>query len=109
MKATVLPAGETAYLLRRALGPICEWSDCLSDMRRGIRDLEGLVLLPSGRCHDGRKYRPVYSHASIRDFIFAVSDRRKGMNVDAPLQGFQVELDPTDTCSWKVRTLERLH
>ena len=105
MKTKVFAATEVAYILRQALGSLREWSDCLADMRRDKTSVEGLQLLPTGMIHDGRAWRPAYDGASIAEFIRAVRTLRPELPFRPPIEGFEVDLDPSDSRMWKLRKL----
>lgn len=67
-----LSVAETDYLLRSELGPLRNWTNFLSDCKRGKQDLAGHTLLPCAMKQDRRAFRPVYSVADIKAFIVAV-------------------------------------
>jgi hypothetical protein len=60
---------ETAFLLRAKLGPIRNWLNFLNDNIRGKQSVRGLTLLPCAQKLDSGLYRPVYSVATVKDFI----------------------------------------
>jgi hypothetical protein len=105
MKAKIYPAGEVAYVLRQALGPLREWSDCLSDMRRGKTDLDGFRLLPTCRIRDGRAWRPAYEAGSVTEFIREIRALHPEIMTRTPARGFEIEIDPADERAWFVRKL----
>lgn len=105
MKTKIYPAGEVAYVLRQALGPLREWSDCLADMRRDKTDLDGFRLLPTCRIRDGRCWRPGYAADSVIEFIREIRSLHPEIETHTPARGFEVEFDPSDECSWTVRKL----
>lgn len=109
MRTVVLPSSEAAYVLRRLLGPIVAWDDCLADMRRGKATIEGIRLLPICRYHDGLAWRPGYTKADILIFVAAVRAKRPDAKPGMRLQASAVELDPSDMRSWKVKQVCRLH
>lgn len=109
MKTTIYPAGEVAYALRMALGPLREWSDCLSDMRRGKTDLDGYRLLPTCRIHDGRCWRPGYTAASVVEFIKEIRELHPEIGTRTLPKGFEIEVDPCDGRAWFVRKLPAMH
>ncbi|MFO1305784.1 MAG: hypothetical protein U1F54_18810 [Burkholderiales bacterium] len=75
-RVTVVSAGDAAYLLRRRLGPVREFSDFLADARRdGTTSYYGHTLLPCAYVFDGRTKRPVYSVQDIAAFVHAVSSK----------------------------------
>ena len=100
---TIYPPGEVAYFLRRTLGPMREWSDCLADMRRDKTSVDGIQLLPTCRIRDGRCWRPGYSAESIREFVKEVRALHPEISTDTPIKGIEIELDPDDEGSWRVR------
>jgi hypothetical protein len=104
-RAKVYPAGEVASELRRYLGPLREWSDCLSDMRIGKTTVAGHVLLPIGRVHDGRAWRPAYTAADIARFIRAVRVDVPEAESNVPARAMTVTIDRSDIRSWKARKL----
>jgi len=103
MKTKVLRAAEVAHILRRALGPMRDWSDCLADMRAEKTDIGGLRLLPVGVLSAGCR-RPIYHPASIAEFINKIRQlySETGEVVkDAPIQAVEVEIDLSDERCWK--------
>lgn len=106
MTVKVFPASEVAYVLRQALGPMREWSDCLADMRRGKTDIDGVQLLPTCRVYDGRAWRPGYSPDSIREFVREIRKLHPETTTRDPARGFEVDLDPLDVRSWSVRKIK---
>lgn len=106
MKVTVYAPGEVAYILRQALGPLREWSDCLADMRRGKTSIDGICLLPVCRARDGRAWRPMYEADSIREFITEIRAAHPEITTKPPLRSFQLEMDPCDERAWFVRKLK---
>ena len=92
----VYSAPETAHILRLELGPIRAWSDSLNDMRRGRASVNGYVLKPIVKVHDGYHWRPTYLQDDVWRFIGKV----RAANPDAkpgrlPYQ-MGVELTPED-------------
>lgn len=67
--AHTISAAEAAYFLRRELGPLRQWRDFLADALRDRASINGLTLLPCGRQHDGRAFRPVYDARTVKAFI----------------------------------------
>lgn len=105
----VLASGEVAYVCRQALGPSVrgEWSDCLTDMRIGKTKVNGRVLLPVCKIHDGKAWRPGYRWSDVADFIRAVSKANPEAKARVPMQSKFVELDPSeDGYSWRVRKIK---
>lgn len=105
MQKKVYPASEVAFALRMALGPIRAWDDCLSDMRRGSTNVDGHVLLPTCRMHDGRAWRPGYDANSVVVFINAVRATNPNCQNRAPLAFKLMDIDPRDTRNWRQRRL----
>lgn len=105
MTTKVYPAGEVAYILRQALGPLREWSDCLADMRQDKTSLDGFQLLPTCRIKGVRQWRPAYDAASIAAFIHEIRVRHPEIVTKAPAMGVNVELDPLDERRWPHRKL----
>lgn len=103
MKIKALRAAEVAHILRRALGPMRDWSDCLADMRAEKTDIGGVRLLPVGVLSAGCR-RPIYHPASVAAFIEEIrrlcSDTGEAVK-DAPLQTVEVEIDLSDERGWK--------
>lgn len=100
MKTKVLRAAEVAHVLRRALGPMRDWSDALADMRAEKTDVGGVRLLPVGVLSAGCR-RPVYHPASVAEFINEVRLRCLESRKDAPLQAVEVEIDLFDERGWR--------
>lgn len=98
MKIKALRAAEVVHLLRRALGPIRDWSDALADMRADKTSIDGISLLPVGTLSSGR---PVYHPASVAEFIKEVRKSCPGALPGAPLQTVEVEIDLSDERGWK--------
>lgn len=64
-----ISVSETAFLLRVKLGPLRNWANFLTDNIRGQQSVAGHKLLPSGRQHDGKAFRPIYAVCDVMDFI----------------------------------------
>jgi hypothetical protein len=103
MKVKLLPASETAYMLRRALGPVRSWDDCLADMRRDKTSCYGFVLKPYAKMHDGKTHRPVYLATDVHDFITAILEIIPYKPEFRSARTYEVEIDPLDHRSWLVR------
>jgi len=103
MKTTIntLSAGDTAGALYKAFGAIREWSDFLSDCRQGRASFYGLRLLPCCQHHDGKIYRPVYSCADLKDFIFDVLAKRPKLAGASKLTPIVIDFDTSDTRHWR--------
>lgn len=67
-----LSVSEVAFILRARLGPMRNWTNFLTDNIRGCQSVAGLTLMPCGRRHDGKGYRPIYDLADVTAFIEAV-------------------------------------
>jgi hypothetical protein len=104
MKIKMMPSPEVAAFLRRALGPIRAWDDCLADMRIEKTSVSGLVLLPFATVHDGKAARPYYRTSDIEEFVRAVNAANPDARPGIPLKIVEVEYDPADRRSWKART-----
>ncbi|MFC5549519.1 hypothetical protein [Massilia aerilata] len=106
MKLKVMTAPETAYLLRRELGPLRNWDDTLSDMRRGrVESVHGATLLPICKGKYQGAWRPMYAAADVLAFIKAVLAADPGAVRHAPYQVKTALTDPTDTRPWYTRKL----
>lgn len=100
MKTKVMRAGDVAYLLRRELGPMRDWSDCLADMRGNKTDVCGVRLQPVGVMSAGCG-RPIYHPFSVIEFIKEVRLRCPNAQKDVPYQTIEVEIDLSDERYWK--------
>jgi hypothetical protein len=69
VKALVLTAADTAFVLRAKLGPLRSWPTFLSDGIRGRQDIAGHRLLPCCRRRERRAYRPAYALTDIEEFV----------------------------------------
>lgn len=105
MKTNIIPAPEVAYILRRELGPVRAWDDCLADMRKDKTTVNGYILKPACRAQDGRAWRPMYLAGDVVEFIKAVRTVNPTATRHAPLQVKTTLLDPADHRHWKVRKL----
>lgn len=105
MKIKGIRAGDVAYLLRRELGPMRDWSDCLADMRAEKTDIGGVRLLPVGVMSVGCP-RPIYHPTSVVEFIKEIrrlySDTGEALK-NAPIQAVEVEIDLLDERGWRNR------
>lgn len=102
MKVRLMSAPEVAFLLRKELGPIRAWDDCLADMRRDKVAVNGYMLKPVCRALDGR---PMYRTSEIVEFIVAVRAANPAAQRNASPQVKTAILDPTDRRSWRLRKL----
>ena len=102
MKIKALRAAEVAHILRRALGPIRDWSDALADMRAEKSNVCGISLLPVGVLSAGCS-RPIYHPASVAEFIKEVQEACPEALADTPLQTVEIEIDLFDERHWKQR------
>jgi hypothetical protein len=97
-------AGETAFMLRLALGPWRDWRDTLTDMRIGKTSVAGHILQPTGHTF-ARGRRPIYTAGAIAEFIEAVRLSHPESQRSVPPQPTIVILDIGDTRTWRNRTL----
>jgi hypothetical protein len=97
-------AGETAFMLRLALGPWRDWRDTLTDMRIGKTSVAGHTLQPTGHTQ-ARGRRPIYTASAIVEFIEAVRLSYPEAQRSVPPQPTMVILDAGDTRNWRNRTL----
>lgn len=100
MKVKGMRAGDVAYLLRRELGPIRDWSDCLADMRAEKTDVCGVRLLPVGVMSAGCG-RPIYHPTSVVAFVKEVRLQCPEAQKNVPYQTIEVEIDLSDERHWK--------
>ncbi len=105
MKMRIYPAGEVAYILRQTLGPLREWSECLTDMRLDRTNLDGFQLRPTCRIKISRHWRPGYDAASVAAFIREIRALRPEIATHTPPRGVQVEISPLDERAWYLRKL----
>ena len=106
MNVKVMTAPETAYLLRRELGPLRNWDDTLSDMRRGrVESVHGATLLPICQGKYQGAWRPMYATADVLVFIKAVLAAAPGAGRHAPYQVKTAYTHPGDTRPWHTRKL----
>lgn len=101
MKLRLYPAGETALMLRRLLGPLREWSDFLADCRQFKTSIHGAVLLPYATAIGGRGQRPYYRGADIAKFVNDVKKRCPEARPNIDFQYVLVDLDPSDERMWR--------
>lgn len=97
-------AGETAFMLRLALGPWRDWRDALTDMRIGKTSVAGHALQPTGHSQ-ARGRRPIYTHSAIVEFIEAVRLSYPEAQRSTPPKAAMVILDVSDTRNWRDRIL----
>lgn len=67
-----LCVADTALILRARLGPMRSWTNFLTDCIRDRQAIAGQRLMPCGRQHDGKAYRPTYATSDILNFIAKV-------------------------------------
>lgn len=103
MKTKIYSAPEVAMMLRRLLGTMRAWDDCLADMRRSKTHVHGHVLMPVCRIHDGRALRPGYMALHIAAFVKAVRAANGEAKASVPPQHKVVEIDLADGRTWKQR------
>ncbi len=104
MHALTISAAEAAYLLRRELGPLRQWRDFLSDALRDRANIHGLTLLPCGKLHDGRAFRPVYDARSVKSFIDAVLATVPTAG-KAPITPTRLDIDPC--LPWRLNRFDK--
>jgi arylamine N-acetyltransferase len=108
-KIRLLPASETAYVLRRALGPRKAWEFWLADVRRGKAGAcVGPILLPCGRVKDPAfgGFRPVYAIDDIKAFIIEFRAANPGSKAEISPTVYTAETDTGDMRHWKARKLK---
>lgn len=98
------PSGETALILRQALGIIRSWDDALTDMRIGKTTVFGHVLVPRGRLFCQRAWRPAYVWQDIKEFILKVTAASAEAKARLPPQGRPIEYDPD--VPWRFQKIE---
>ncbi|MGZ8288199.1 MAG: hypothetical protein ACXW2U_07215 [Telluria sp.] len=101
-------AGETAFMLRLALGPWRDWRDALTDMRIGKTSIVGHTLQPTGHTL-ARGRRPIYTHSAIVEFIEAIRLSCPEAQRSTPPKATMVILDVGDTRNWHDRILAVSH
>lgn len=95
---------EAAYLLRRELGPLRNWTSFLTDNNRGRQHIEGHTLAPCALRHDGRSHRPVYAVADLRDFIIKVR-RAVPSAGKVPVMTMGLAIDPAQ--NWRMNKFDK--
>lgn len=100
----VFAAGETALILRQALGNIRSWDDALADMRSGKTNVHGYVLEPVGKVYHERAKRPVYAGKQIMGFILNVRSATAKAIFKQPAQGMLVEYD--EAKDWRLQMID---
>jgi hypothetical protein len=105
MKANIYPAGEVAFILRQALGPLREWSECLTDMRLDRTSLDGFQLRPTCSIKISHHWRPGYDAANIAAFVREIRALHPEIATHTPVRGVQVEISPFDERAWRHRKL----
>lgn len=104
MIVSTISTGDTAYWLRRELGPMRNWQDFLSDAIRDRAFIKGFTLLPCCEIHDGRAFRPRYNAREVLNFINAV----KAAYPEAGPNGIvPIKLDITPTSIWKINKFDK--
>lgn len=113
MRAKVMGAGETAYLVRWAVGPVRSWG---KQLEQWCRDAEahfmGARLEPCGRMVRKGYPRPVYLVRDVIEFIQRL--REMGVCHDRPgnpgaIEVIEVEIDTKIHCPWIARTVTPVH
>lgn len=99
---SLLSASETAYVLRRCLGPHRAWSSFLADCLRYEQDLHGYRLLPHSR-YKGRAPRPLYLVADIGEFIKSVKTANPSLGPTEP-QTIPYLVSGPSGSDWRLRT-----
>lgn len=64
-----LTLSQAAYRLMKDLGGLRNWTNFLTDNIRGKQNIAGHQLLPCGRQHDSKSFRPIYALDDVLDFI----------------------------------------
>lgn len=104
-----ISSGDTAFFLRRALGPARNWSDFLADCIRGRASHHELTLLPIARVRTpgDRCERPRYSAVDIHTFVLE-SIRLEPRPADPEaLQKVAIEISPElMALPWQVRRVD---
>lgn len=99
IKTHMLSAGETAFILRLALGPR-QWSDFLADaIRDKTAGIGGLVLLPAAR---GPRRVPLYRPADVAAFIRQVRTIDPSLR-PGPVASVLYQVDDTIGLPWRAR------
>lgn len=104
MIAQTITASDTAFLLRRELGPLRNWHDFLSDAIRDRASISDLTLLPCCQMHDGRAFRPRYNAREVLSFINAV---KAACPEAGPKGAVPIKLDITPTSIWKINKFDK--
>lgn len=101
----VLSSSETSFQLRKSIGPLFNWENRLSDMRRG-KIKNGPILLPVAKNEKAWLSRPVYLASTVKRFIAVYSvydpDARSGVEPQIQL----LETEALDRRHWRVRKLQ---
>lgn len=109
MMIDTLSSAETAYFLRRALGPVRSWSDFLADCIRDKSCHLGLTLLPVFRVRmpGDRCERPRYSAQQVKTFILAALalEPRPANAEQVRVQSIEVD-DETMELPWCMRHVD---
>lgn len=92
MKTKIISASETAYILRKHLGPIRAWRDFLTDNIRERQDVGGLKLTPCGKMK-GRCKRPLYDIRDVAKFVAEVKAAGLAAVEPEKIKALDVELD----------------
>lgn len=96
-----ISAADTAFLLRKELGPLRSWTDFLSDCIRDRQSIGGRQLLPCAEVHDGRLFRPVYSASDVKRFIADV------LATEGKASATVLSLDVDRGIPWKLNRFDR--
>lgn len=103
-----MDAGETAYVLRKLLGPKREWWNYLNDVRQGRTARTIPTLQPIGYVRNGlRRTRiPVYRAGHILQFVQDWKRRYGYSEPSAKPELVYVMDDPSDRRHWRSRDLK---
>lgn len=96
-----ISAADTAFLLRKELGPLRSWTDFLSDCIRDRQSIGGRQLLPCAEVHDGRLFRPVYCAQEVKRFIVEV------LAAEGKTSASILTLDVDRGTHWKLNRFDR--
>lgn len=102
MEVKLHTASDTAYILRRELGPIYSWDDFLADGRKNDKDHTGPMLFPSCGILHGKQRRPYYSVRDIAEFILMMRRTRADTRANH-IEAVKVDLSPAEQqAHWKL-------
>ncbi len=93
-------------MVRKFLGPVRAWDGALEEMRRNeSANYLGLRLEPYGRMQRQGYPRPVYLLRDVLAFICRARELATPPSKPAEIDAFEIEIDPTLHCPWRVRTV----